>query len=69
MNDPVDVTQVLRRLLDRALTGPDEQYDHAQQMIQRPFSSPGYHTTLTGGTVHPTREAATYPAAPTTKAA
>ena len=29
-------------------------------MIRRPFSSPGYHTTLKGGDVHPTRDSLSY---------
>lgn len=29
-------------------------------MIRRPFSSPGYHTTLQGGDVHPTRDSLAY---------
>lgn len=29
-------------------------------MIRRPFSSPGYHTTLKGGDVHPTRDSLNY---------
>ena len=35
-------------------------YDPAEQMIRRPFSSPGYHTTLKGGDVHPTRDSLEY---------
>lgn len=35
-------------------------YDDEVKMIKRPFSSPGYHTTLKGGYVHSTREALTY---------
>ncbi len=30
----------------RALAGQDERYDPKERMIKRPFSSPGYHTTL-----------------------
>lgn len=37
-----------------------EQYDPAECMLRQPFSSPGYHTTLTGGQVHPTRESLGY---------
>ena len=37
-----------------------KQYHLAAQMIRRPFSSPGYHTTLTGGEVHPTRDSLDY---------
>lgn len=39
-----------------ALAEVDPQYDAAAQMIRRPLSSPGYHATLTGGSVHPTRD-------------
>ncbi|MCD6290493.1 MAG: hypothetical protein J7M34_08320 [Anaerolineae bacterium] len=46
--------------LQRALAAWDPQYDPAARMIRRPFSSPGYHTTLTGGSVHPTRESLSY---------
>ncbi len=46
--------------LERALSSPHSQYDPAEQMIRRPFSSPGYHTTLTGGFVHPTRDSLNY---------
>lgn len=53
-------TEAQRRELDRALATWDPQYDPAERMIRRPFSSPGYHTTLTGGFVHPTRESLTY---------
>lgn len=31
-------------------------YDPEWKLLAKPFSSPGYHTTLKGGTVHPTRE-------------
>ena len=44
----------------RALSRQDERYDPAQKMIRRPFSSPGYHTTLKGGYVHPTRDSLGY---------
>ncbi len=43
-----------------ALSRQDEQYDPAERMIRRPFSSPGYHTTLKGGFVHPTRDSLNY---------
>ena len=42
--------------LDRALAPQNAQYDPVEQMLRRPFSSPGYHTALTGGFVHPTRD-------------
>ena len=37
-----------------------QQYDPRENLIQRPFSSPGYHTTLKGGTVHPTCDSLNY---------
>jgi len=44
----------------KALSKQDERYDPAEKMIRRPFSSPGYHTTLKGGYVHPTRDSLKY---------
>ena len=44
----------------KALSEQDERYNPAEQMIRRPFSSPGYHTTLKGGYVHPTRDSLNY---------
>lgn len=44
----------------KALSREDERYDPAERMIRRPFSSPGYHTTLKGGYVHPTRDSLNY---------
>ena len=35
-------------------------YDSEARMLRRPFSSPGYHTTLSGGTVHSTRDSLQY---------
>lgn len=49
-----------RQAFLRALARVDAQYDPAQQMVQAEFSSPGYHTTLTGGTVHRTYESLAY---------
>jgi len=46
--------------LERALASWHGQYNPAEQMVRRPFSSPGYHTTLTGGFVHPTRDSLNY---------
>lgn len=46
--------------LDQALAPAHAQYDPAKQMLRRPFSSPGYHTTLTGGFVHSTRDSLGY---------
>jgi hypothetical protein len=44
----------------KALGKQDGRYDPAEHMIRRPFSSPGYHTTLKGGYVHPTRDSLNY---------
>jgi hypothetical protein len=44
----------------KALTRQDARYDSIEKMIRRPFSSPGYHTTLKGGHVHPTRDSLIY---------
>ncbi|MEI8089765.1 MAG: hypothetical protein WCG63_09250 [Opitutaceae bacterium] len=46
--------------LDRALAPSHAQYDPTEHMLRRPFSSPGYHTTLTGGFVHSTRDSLAY---------
>jgi len=45
---------------EKALTGRDSRYDPVEKMVRRPFSSPGYHTTLKGGYVHPTRDSLQY---------
>ena len=44
----------------RALSERDSSYDPVEKMIRRPFSSPGYHTTLKGGSIHPTRDSLQY---------
>lgn len=49
-----------RAALEQALASWDNQYDPAEQMVRRPFSSPGYHTALKGGYVHPTRDSLNY---------
>lgn len=46
--------------LERALASWHNQYDAAERMLRRPFSSPGYHTTLQGGFVHATRDSLHY---------
>ncbi len=46
--------------LERALAAAHANYNPAEQMTRRPFSSPGYHTALTGGMVHPTRDSIGY---------
>jgi len=54
------LTEVEREGFRRALSAQDERYDPKERMVRRPFSSPGYHTTLKGGFVHPTRDSLTY---------
>ena len=44
----------------KAIIEKDSTYDPVEKMIRRPFSSPGYHTTLKGGYVHPTRDSLQY---------
>lgn len=44
----------------KALDRWNERYDPEVCMIKEPFHSPGYHTTLKGGWVHPTRSSLTY---------
>jgi hypothetical protein len=44
----------------KALSRQDARYDPAEHMIRRPFSSPGYHTTLKDGYVHPPRDSLNY---------
>jgi len=47
--------------LRRTLEDLNEAYDPAVDLIEEPFSSPGYHTTLAGDRmVHPTRQSLTY---------
>jgi len=53
-------TEVRRQAFLEALRKQDESYDPAARMLQAPFSSPGYHTTLAGGTVHRTRDTLKY---------
>jgi len=49
-----------RQAFLKALSECDSRYDAKEQMLQAPFSSPGYHTTLTGGSAHSTRESFEY---------
>lgn len=51
-----------RAVLDSVLTELESQYDPEENMLVSEFSSPGYHTTLTGGMVHRTRQSLTYAA-------
>ena len=54
------LTPEQRRELLAALAPLDAQYDPAERMLAEPFHSPGYHTTLQGGTVHATRSSLGY---------
>lgn len=54
------ITARQKERLRRALEPLNRQYDPAEQLLKRPFSSPGYHTTLKGGMVHPTRDSLAY---------
>ena len=54
----LDAAQKAR--LNRALAPMHADYDPAAHMLREPLHSPGYHTTLTGGTVHSTRSALGY---------
>ncbi len=56
----IELTEEQKRDLLAALAPLDADYDPDEQMIREPFHSPGYHTTLRAGTVHPTRSALTY---------
>ena len=49
-----------RNAFAKALKSRDAGYDPAENMIRKPYSSPGYHTTLKGGQVHPTRDSLQY---------
>lgn len=55
---PPSAPQLAR--LERALASQHAQYDPAERMLRRPFSTPGYHTALKGGFVHPTRDSLGY---------
>jgi len=49
-------SEARRQAFLRALEQQDKNYDPNERMLRAPFSSPGYHTTLRGGTVHRPRE-------------
>lgn len=53
------VNQAQARLL-KAIAGLHQQYDPVERMLKIPFSSPGYHTALKGGMVHPIRQSLDY---------
>jgi hypothetical protein len=60
VTSPLTLTADQRRRLQRALDHERKNYDPVERMLRVPFSSPGYHTTLKGGWVHPTRESLIY---------
>jgi hypothetical protein len=53
-------SEARRQAFLRALERQDKSYDPNERMLRAPFSSPGYHTTLRGGSVHRTRETLEY---------
>lgn len=53
-------TSARREAFLRSIEEYDAKYDASEQMLESSFSSPGYHTTLTGGTVHRTRRSLKY---------
>ncbi|MBB6050110.1 hypothetical protein [Armatimonas rosea] len=55
----MNYTQQLSRI-ERAIAGLHKQYDPTERMLKVPFSSPGYHTTLKGGMVHPNKQSLEY---------
>jgi hypothetical protein len=57
---PFTLSAAQKERLNRALAPMHKDYDPDAKMIRAPFSSPGYHTTLKGGTVHSTRTALGY---------
>lgn len=57
---PLVLTDAQKARLNRALERYHLDYNPAVRMVSAPFSSPGYHTTLKGGTVHSTRTALIY---------
>ena len=59
MNQDPNTDNAYQRFL-AGLKSSDERYDPEARMIRRPFSSPGYHTALQGGFVHPTRDSLGY---------
>ena len=59
-NVSVDLSRQQRQRLMKALEQRNAQYDPKVNMLESEFSSPGYHTTLKGGTVHRTRQSLSY---------
>ena len=57
---PFVLNDVQKARLNRVLASMHANYNPDTHMLRSPFSSPGYHTTLKGGTVHSTRSALGY---------
>ncbi len=53
-------TPLRRAGLEKWLRNQEPSFDPQESLLKRPFSSPGYHTTLKGGDVHPTRQSLSY---------
>jgi hypothetical protein len=60
LRSPMTLTDTQLERLEKALEPYHQQYDPDASMLKARFSSPGYHTTLTGGEVHRTRESLQY---------
>lgn len=60
LRGPLELTPQQKTLLMRALERYEASYDPQERMVKGRFSSPGYHTTLKGGTVHRTNESLHY---------
>lgn len=60
VRDRLVLSEGQRENVRRAVARLHERYDPAERMLKRPFSSPGYHTTLSGGFVHGTRDSLHY---------
>ncbi len=58
-NTPSADNKAYQRFLQR-IKSDDQNYDAEARMVRRPFSSPGYHTALQDGFVHPTRDSLGY---------
>lgn len=55
-HQPPALSQLERKLLHTIVSQTLKDYDPASRMLRSAFSSPGYHTTYTGSTVHETRQ-------------
>jgi len=60
LRPPLVLSDAQKAALLRALERYEGSYDPQERMVKGPFGSPGYHTTLKGGTVHRTSESLQY---------